>query len=37
MEVNQPDRGIFKGIGSLDKHLDTSKKNFPLIRNKHQY
>lgn len=37
MEINQPDRGIFKGIGSLDKYVNINKKNFPLIRNKHQF
>lgn len=37
MEVNKPENGIFKGIGRLERTLNLNKKNFPLLRNKHQF
>ncbi len=37
MEINMPDKGVFKGIGNLDKTLNINKKNFPLLRNKQQF
>lgn len=37
MEVNLPDKGLFKTMGKNEKILNLTKKNFPLIRNKHQF
>jgi hypothetical protein len=37
MEINKPDKGVFKGIGSLDQYHPNNKKYFPRIRNIHQF
>ena len=37
MEVNQPDRGVFKGIGKLETAKHVNRKYFPNIRNMHQF
>ena len=37
MEINKPDRGVFKGIGSLEVERHINKKYFPRIRNIHQF
>ena len=37
MEVNKPDRGIFKGIGKLEVSTFVNKKHFPRVRNVHQF
>lgn len=37
MEVNLPEKGIFKGIGKLERTLNINKKNFPSLRNQHQF
>lgn len=37
MEVNLPDKGLFKTMGKNAISLNLTKKNFPHIRNKHQF
>lgn len=37
MEVNKPDRGVFRGMGKLEGAKFINKKYFPNIRNIHQF
>lgn len=37
MEINLPDKGIFKGIGKLETKRYMNRKYFPNIRNMHQF
>ena len=37
MEINQGDKGIFKGLGALQKVDFTNRRFFPSIRNRHQF
>lgn len=37
MEVNVPDKGVFKGMGRLETNPFINKKHFPRIRNLHQF
>lgn len=37
MEVNVPDKGVFKGMGKLETNQFINKKHFPRIRNIHQF
>ncbi len=37
MEINKPDKGLFKGIGGLQVDLHINKKYFPNVRNIHQF
>lgn len=37
MEVNKPDRGIFKGMGKLEIKRQINRKYFPMLRNQHQF
>lgn len=37
MEVNLPDKGVFKGMGKLETNQFINKRNFPRIRNIHQF
>lgn len=37
MEVNKPDKGVFKGMGKLEMNQSINRKYFPKIRNVHQF
>ena len=37
MEINKPDRGVFRGMGKLQESIPCNKKYFPNIRNIHGF
>lgn len=37
MEINKPDKGLFKGMGKLQGDQHINKKYFPRVRNIHQF
>lgn len=37
MDVNLPDKGVFKGIGPLERFVANNKKYFPNQRNIQQF
>jgi hypothetical protein len=37
MEINKPDRGVFKGMGRLQTDEHINKKYFPKARNINQF
>lgn len=37
MEVNKPDKGVFKGMGQLEVNRFINRKFFPNLRNQHQF
>lgn len=37
MEVNQPNKGIFKGMGKLESNRFINRKYFPRVRNVHGF
>lgn len=37
MEINKPDKGLFRGIGALEREQFNNKKYFPRLRNIHQF
>ncbi len=37
MEINEPEKGIFKGIGKLEVKRFANRKFFPNIRNINQF
>lgn len=37
MEINLPDRGVFKGMGRLEQDTHDNKKHYPGRRNIHQF
>ena len=37
MDINKPDRGVFRGMGQLEGSNIQNRKNFPRIRNAHQH
>lgn len=37
MEINLPDRGVFKNFGKLEQPKFLNRKYFPNIRNIHQF
>lgn len=37
MEVNLPDKGVFRGLGRLETVKFANRKFFPNVRNIHQF
>jgi hypothetical protein len=37
MEINEPDKGVFKGFGNLEAKRFANRKYFPNIRNINQF
>ena len=37
MEINKPDKGVFKGFGRLEEEHHINRKYFPRVRNIHQF
>lgn len=37
MEVNKPDKGVFKGMGQLENNKFINRKFFPNLRNQHNF